>query len=169
MLQEELQSVGLVIDFLKSQGYNATSSDKGGNTSFLHYDVLCKKEGLLDRYIEVKRRRFNVSDFLKYSTEGFIYENTKYQYLKDKLGFYMNVIKLNGIDYIFSWYVGTGTSLRFRWEGKRCRATTDFDRNQYVDKLVTMVYPSNAQIIRCSDYKQITFNELKDELQRENN
>ena len=45
MLKEELQSVGLVISFLKSQGYEATSSDTGGNTSFLHYDVICKKAG----------------------------------------------------------------------------------------------------------------------------
>ena len=162
MTTEELKSVGLVIAFLKSRGYNATSSDKGGNTSFLHYDVICKKEGQEDRFIEVKRRRFTVSDFLRYSKEGFIYENTKYQFLKDKFGFYMNVINLNGIDYIFSWYVGINTSLRFRWEGKSCRATTDFDNNNYVEKLVSYVYPANAQIIKCEngEFSPIKYDDL---------
>lgn len=114
MLKEELKSVELVISFLKSIGYNATSSDNGGNTSFLHYDVICKKDGQEDRYIEVKKRRFTVSDFLRYSKLGFIYEDTKYRFLKDKIGYYTNVINLNGIDYIFSWYVGINTKLKFR-------------------------------------------------------
>lgn len=162
MTTEELKSVGLVIAFLKSRGYDATSSDKGGNTSFLHYDVICKKEGQGDRYIEVKRRRFTVSDFLRYSKEGFIYENTKYQFLKDKLGFYINVINLNGIDYIFSWYVGLNTSLRFRWESKNCRATTDFANNAYVQKMVSYVYPVNASIIKCDggEFNSISYDEL---------
>lgn len=162
MTTEELKSVCLVIAFLKSRGYNATSSDKGGNTSFLHYDVICKKEGQEDRYIEVKRRRFSVADFLKYSKEGFIYENTKYQFLKDKFGFYMNVINLNGIDYIFSWYVGLNTSLRFRWESKNCRATTDFANNAYVQKMVSYVYPVNASIIKCEgeEFSSISYDEL---------
>lgn len=162
MTTEELKSVGLVIAFLKSRGYDATSSDKGGNTSFLHYDVLCKKDGQDDRYIEVKRRRFTVNDFIKYSKEGFIYENTKYQFLKDKFGFYMNVINLNGIDYIFSWYVGLNTSLRFRWENKNCRATTDFANNAYVSKMVSYVYPVNASIIKCEggEFSSISYDEL---------
>lgn len=52
-----------------------------------------------------------------------------------------------------------------------CRATTDFDKNDYVEKLVTMVYPSSAQIIKCENgvYTQITYEELKNGLQNENN
>ena len=166
MLKEELKSVGLVIDFLKSVGYSATSSDKGGNTSFLHYDVICKKEGQLDRYIEIKNRRFSVADFIRYSKQGFIYENTKYQFLKDKFGFYMNVINLNGVDYIFSWYVGLNTSLRFRWESKNCRATTDFANNGYVSKMVSYVYPANAQIIKCEngEFSNIKYEDLIESL-----
>ena len=166
MLKEELQSVGLVISFLKSQGYEATSSDTGGNTSFLHYDVICKKAGQEDRYIEVKKRRFSVADFLKYNTQGLIYENTKYMGLKDKVSYYLNVINLDGIDYIFSWYVGKGTLLRFRWENKSCRSTTDFENNEYRLKLVSYVYPVNSQIIKCEngEFSPIKYEDLIESL-----
>jgi len=52
-----------------------------------------------------------------------------------------------------------------------CKATTDFDRNNYVEKLVTMVYPHNSQIIKCENgvYTQITYEELINGLQDKNN
>lgn len=83
------------------RGYAVSSSDNGGSSSFLHYDLLCKKEEV-NNYIEVKKRRLTVLQFLNYASQGFIYENVKYQFLKDKASYYINVINLNGIDYIFS-------------------------------------------------------------------
>lgn len=167
---EEKESVSLVINWLKSEGYNAESSDKGGKSSFLHYDILAERNSL-NRYIEVKKRRFAVYEFLKYSKLGFIYENTKYQYLKDKLGYYINVITLDGIDYIFNWYVGINTKLQFNWLSKSCKATTDFNNTEYIDKLVSMVYPKDAQIIKCKDgiYTPITYEQLENDLQNGNN
>jgi len=47
-----------------------------------------------------------------------------------------------------------------------CKATTDFTKNNYVEKLVSYVYPVNAQIIKYEGgvYTQITYKELNDEL-----
>jgi len=170
MRQEEKESLNLIKSWLESNNYNVNFSDQGGQTKYLSYDIICSKLGV-NKYVEVKKRRFSVSDFLKYSNKGLIYENTKYQFLKDKFGYYINIINLNGVDYIFIWYVGVNTQLSFNWFYKFCKTTTDFKNNKYTEKLITYVYPRDAQIIKCEDneYKKITYNDLINELQNGNN
>ena len=126
---------------------------------YAHYDLLVNNS----LYIEVKERFMTSQNFKKYSAEGLIFEKIKYDFLSTRNGRYINHFNINNNVFLMSWNI---RELSLTFNGMNCKATTDFNNNDYVEKAVTLLKPSNAKIYQLIDLKWelITYNNLINKL-----
>lgn len=154
----EKESLILVSKLIKQQLGDIQVTES--KNQFDHYDLLAwyNKQSL---FIEVKERLCNYEQFKNYSKEGFILENTKYNFLKGKLNRYMNLFRINGYIFIISWDINKIDNNILL---KGCKATTDFEDTKLVDKQVRLLKPNQGKIfiLKENRYENIDFDTLTD-------
>lgn len=150
--EREIASLNLVKSLLL-QLYPEVTIEESSNP-YAHYDLLVNN-GL---YLEVKERFMTASNFKKYSAEGMIFEKIKYDFLSIRSSRYINHFCINNVTFLMVWNI---KNLDLVFNGMNCKATTDFDNNNYIEKSVTLLKPTDANIyIKSDNWELITYSEL---------
>jgi hypothetical protein len=82
----ELESLAVVQEYLATKGF----STEVELDEFSHNDLFVTSEKYNGAKIEVKQRHFTLNQVMKYSVEGFIMEEMKYNYLRGFRSLYIN-------------------------------------------------------------------------------
>lgn len=125
---KEETSLSWVKDILALCGLTATNT----LNPYEQYDLDCSNGGI----IEVKERWLDKDKFNKYSSEGFILEDTKYQFLLGKKSLYCNLFDYGETKIALFWNINT---LQSNSVSLNCKATTTFKNNSYKNKQVHLI------------------------------
>ena len=136
----EMKSLSKVIDMFAGYGITATVEED----EFAHHDLNVKGEKN-NGIAEVKQRYLTVDNFIRYSNEGFMMENYKYNHLKQQRSVYVNYFVLNSLEVILFWDVSkiTNKNIKTIYAPK----TTSFDNNNYVQKDIILLKIDDASKI----------------------
>lgn len=76
-------------------------SGKTTKNDFEKYDIIFSDEKNRKVLAEVKQRKFDIDDIIKYNSKGYLLEVEKYNYLKNNKSVYINYIEVKDYDIIF--------------------------------------------------------------------
>lgn len=154
--QDELTSLKVVQNLYGQFGIKTSLS----TNTYDHYDIKTENNWLL----EVKARRLNYNQFIKYNKEGFIMENVKYKFLSEyENSRYINVFNMNNKTFTVSWKV---SNIKPTIKDMYCKSTTEFSNNGYRKKEIILLKAEDAIIylLKGEEFKMVSFNDLIEEI-----
>lgn len=76
-------------------------SGKTTKNDFEKYDIIFSDNKNRKVLAEVKQRKFDIDDIIKYNSKGYLLEVDKYNYLKNNKSIYVNFIEVKDFDITF--------------------------------------------------------------------
>lgn len=133
------------------------------------YDIIFSDEKNRKVLAEVKQRKFDVDDIIKYNNKGYLLEVDKYNYLKNNKSVYINYIEVKDYDIIFIITFDV-ENIDYNIAELNCPTTSHYyNRTTKTKKVINIPIEKNSSIYvkRNGKYRSISlvkFEELLDKL-----
>jgi hypothetical protein len=155
----EQYSLNVVSSLIKKQHPECVITES--MDKYAHYDLLIMSEGK-KMLIEVKERMnkyCELSNFIQYSREGWMCEQIKWDFLVGRPHRYINMFVIKGETVIITWDLNNIVNKKVDMS---CPKTTDFERNDKVNKVSTLLSPNEGTIYLKDgdDFNVVTFDNL---------
>ena len=131
---------------------------KTTKNDFEKYDIIFSDNKNRKVLAEVKQRKFDIDDIIKYNSKGYLLEVDKYNYLKNNKSVYINYIEVKDYDIIFIITFDVD-DIDYNISELNCPTTSHFsNRATKTKKVINIPIEKNNSIMvkRMGKYETIT-------------